>query len=376
MKTIQRAAALAGMALLLGACAAPNRGESEVKNPRFAPLKIAGLAGRPSWWQVRPAEITEACRNVKRGRAEVIATAPLGYPVYALFYGECPPAAGTANWSAGSASDDPDAYLGKAPRKQTVVWVSGFHGAEAEGVAAAMNLIHLLETGRDLRGKSRDSLLELVKNYNLIIIPCLNMDGRSISPDHLNGVTKDEFLNASQGSWRDGRMIGWRGSKAHFPLPLDQVAYPGGYPNSEGFNPMHDAEPGNIRTAEVRGLLNLVGKYGVDLLINFHSYSFDPAILPPGEERALFLYEAINRALYEAKFRKEPVNPKPQLSSAVNFNTLIPLTSGGMAITLECPVAQNFSFDDFVDINLLTLEAALKTGTERPFFDRQANFNP
>ena len=38
---------------------------------------------------------------------------------------------------------------------QVVMLVCGVHGAEAEAVAGAMNLIALLETGVDLRGVAR-----------------------------------------------------------------------------------------------------------------------------------------------------------------------------------------------------------------------------
>ncbi|MGE4564391.1 MAG: M14 family zinc carboxypeptidase [Victivallaceae bacterium] len=374
-----RVLAVAGALALAGEGMIGQAGGSELeqagdvyRETRFPPCRIEGLVERPAWWKVRPREIIEACRQVKKGRAEVIAHTPLGFPVYAVFYGECPPVSGTANWSAGSSSDDPDAYFGKGARKPTVVWVAGFHGAEAEGVAGSMNLLSLLETGKDLRGRSRDSFLELASRFNLIIVPCLNMDGRAISPDHLNGVSYQDFRHVSQGSWADGTLIGWRGSKAWFPLPLERVAYPGGYPNSEGFNPMHDAEPGNIRTAEVRGLLNLVGRYGVDLLVNAHSYENAPAALPPGEERAFAVADAINRALFEAGLRTEPVLPMSQTARGVNFNTLVPLTSGGMAVTLESPVSQGYTFDQLAEITYVTIEAALGAELEKSPNERQS----
>ncbi len=363
---------LAGEGLIGQALAATETGgeAGHFRETRFTPCRIEGLVERPAWWRVRPAEIIAACRQVKKGRSEVIAHTPLGYPVYAVFYGDCPPVSGTANWSAGSASDDPDAYFGKGARKPTVLWGAGFHGAEAEGVAGSMNLLSLLETGKDLRGRSRDSLVELASRFNLIIVPCLNMDGRAISPDHLNGACYQDFRHASQGSWADGSLIGWRGSKAHFPLPLERVAYPGGYPNSEGYNPMHDAEPGNIRTAEVRGLLRLIGRYGVDLVVNAHSYENPPAALAPGETRAFVVVDGINRALFEAGLRKEPVPPMAKTASGVNFNTLVPLTSGGMAVTLESPVSQGYSFDQLAEISYVTLEAALRAELDLPSSDR------
>lgn len=108
-----------------------------------------------------------------------------------------------------------------------MVWCAGIHGAEAESVAFAVNLIELLEHGADLLGRSHERLVSLLGHYRLIVLPCVNMDGRSISPDHLRGVPYETFRRVSQGCWLDGSLIGWRGSKEFFPLPLDRVAHPG-----------------------------------------------------------------------------------------------------------------------------------------------------
>ena len=56
------------------------------------------------------------------------------------------------------------------------------------------------------------------------------------------------------GYHKDGSLIGWRGSKEYFPLPIDRVSFPGGYPNADGVNIMHDATPGDIRSEEAKGI--------------------------------------------------------------------------------------------------------------------------
>ena len=225
-----------------------------IQPTRFKPIEIPGLAPRPDFWKVRPQEIMDLCaRATKCSRKEVIAHTPLGYPVYALFYGDFNDAPPQTNWSAGSSSTTWKNYMGNPPpAKQTFLFVAGIHGAEPECVAGAMNLIQLLETGADFRGRANPALLDLISKYRFIVVPCANMDGRAISPDHLHGLGWHDFRAASQGTWKDGSLIGWRGSKSWFPLPLDKVGYPGGYPNADGFNIMHDAAPGHIRTAEGR----------------------------------------------------------------------------------------------------------------------------
>lgn len=343
----------------------------------FHPMKIAGLAERPDWWKVRPDEIIGRAASVRRGRAEAIAVTPGKYPVYAVFYGDFSDAELQTNWSAGSSSGNPASYCRRAGRKPTALFLAGIHGAEAESVAAAMNLIETLENGVDFRGDKHEKLVSLLKHYRLIIVPCANMDGRALSPDHLKGAPRADFLMASQGAWLDGRLIEWLGSKEYFPLPLDRVSFPGGYPNAAGFNLMHDACPGNIRSAEARGILRLVERYAVDLVLNGHSCECEPMLLAPQEfnyrhhqERGLRAYSAVNRALLESGLRSEPMPDPPRLDRGVNLNTLITLASGALAMTLECCVSLRFDFAELMEPNFIALETLLESGLADPFVDR------
>lgn len=356
--------------------------------PAFQPMVLPYLEPRPDFWRVRPAEIEQLCRSVQKGRAEIITRTPAGRPVYAVFYGDFTEEPPQTNWSAGSSSTTWKSYVGGAPQdRQTVLFCAGIHGAEAESVAAAVNLIQLLETGKDFRGKENAELCELVSHYRLIVVPCVNMDGRALSPDHLRGATFEDFRAASQGTWRDGSLIGWRGSKEHFPLPLDKVAYPGGYPNSEGINIMHDATPGDVRSPEARALLALVARWRVDLLLNGHSCEYAPFIVPPAEvnypqnlRRGLACAEKVTCALAEAGLRPQPQLPM-KASKGVNLNTLATLSSGALALTLECSVSydrpqnptRHYSFDELMEPNFIMLKVMLKDGLEQPFVNR-ANF--
>ena len=119
---------------------------------KFKPFEIPNLEPRPDFWKVRPNEIIDVCKSVKRGHSEIIATTPGGFPVYAVFYGDFTEAPPQTNWSAGSSSTTYKSYVGDKPDKQTILFCAGIHGAEAECVAAAVNLIQMLETGKDFRG--------------------------------------------------------------------------------------------------------------------------------------------------------------------------------------------------------------------------------
>jgi hypothetical protein len=276
------------------------------------------------------------------------------------------------------------------PSKQTFLLLTGVHGAEPECVAGAINLIQALETGRDFRGKEHLELLELISKYRFIIVPCLNMDGRAISPDHLRGVEWTTFRKVSQGVWKDGSRIGWRGSKSWFPLPLDKVSYPGGYPNADGYNIMHDACPGDIRTEEARAILKLASRWRVDAVLNGHSYESAPSIIrhssidvPANEARNGAIAARINAAINKSGLRERKISLMSEGTPRINLNTMLALASGALTLTLECSVSYDkarrsdlpaptkmYTFDELMEPLFISLREYLKDGLERPFLIR------
>ncbi len=386
---------MASAATAAAGCCTGQGSQSGVRPTRFPPMKVDGLEPRPDFWRVRPGEIVELCANAaKCSRKEVICRTPLGYPVYALFYGDFNEPPPQTNWSAGQGSTTYRNYTGRpAGGRQTFLFLAGVHGAEPETVAGAVNLIQTLETGADFRGRRHDDLAELIAQYRLIVVPCVNMDGRAISPDHLRGVDWNTFRHVSQGTWKDGSRIGWRGSKAWFPLPLDRVAYPGGYPNADGYNIMHDAAPGDIRTAEARALLKLAARWRVDALLNGHSFEHRPTVLAPtaidypeklARGRAIRL--RCNKALHAAGLTPSPPPPPEKDSPSkpgINLNNVLSLSSGAIALTLESSVSydrpdkpprskptRKYTFDELMEPTFITLREYLADGLEKPFLVR------
>ena len=335
---------------------------ADIRPTRFKPIELAGLEPRPDFWKVRPQEIIDICeRATKCSRKEIIAHTSLGYPVYALFYGDFPDAPPQTNWSAGASSTTWKNYMGNPPpAKQTFLLLAGVHGAEPECVA------------------------------RFIIVPCANMDGRAISPDHLRGVAWHDFRAASQGTWKDGSLVGWRGSKSWFPLPLDKVSYPGGYPNADGYNIMHDATPGDIRTAEARGILNLVARWRVDAVLNGHSYEHAPSAITPSAvdlpakvERVNAISDRINAAIHAAGLRAGKISANRTPTSTINLNTVLALASGALTLTLECSVSfdrpikppkvkptRTYTFDELMEPLFIAVREYLADGLDRPFLVR------
>ena len=276
-------------------------------------------------------------------------------------------------WPAAASSSDPDSFKTSGYDPQCVMLIAGVHGAEPEGVVTVLNLIHLLETGRDLRGCPHPRLLGLLKQYRLVMVPCCNPDGRRISPDHMEGVPDEEFHRISQGVWHDGSTITWAQSKEYFPLPLDRVAFPGGYPNRDGYNIMHDCTPGKLCTREAEAVLSLVERCQPDLFLNLHSQERESLLCRPGTfnyagniRRGNQLAAEVYRALVKAGI--PALEPKGS-SQALNLNTAAVMLSGTQALTYESSTCIG-TFDQRLEAHYIMLETVLASGLKKPFAPR------
>ncbi|MBN2583902.1 MAG: hypothetical protein JXL80_12615, partial [Planctomycetes bacterium] len=312
-----------------------------------------------------------------KGDVREVATTPGGFPVWAVSYGPPQARPGTATWGIGSSSRNTASYRTSENDPQVIMLVCGVHGAEAESVAGAVNMLSLLETGHDLCGNERPQLLDLIARYRLVILPCVNMDGRAVSPDHLRGADADQFRRASQGYWADGTDIGYPGCKEHAPLPLDRVAHPGGYPNADGYNIQHDCCPGDLRTPEAQGLLKLVADEQADLVLNMHSHSIGGQILgasllayPLHVQRIHTYKQRIHDALDAKGLRPAPVYPIEQ-RGGIGINTACVMASGGMAVTFEQSAIADWTFEEALEVHYTVIETFLEWGLKEPFSPRQ-----
>lgn len=357
--------------------------DSGYGNLKFSKYEIPGLEATPDFWKVRPEQIIDLCENVKVGKSEIIAKTPAGFPVYAYFYGDFSEPAPQTNWSAGNSSSSIMAYLGEVEHPQTIMLLSGIHGSEPEGVAAAVNMIQMLETGKDFRGVTDTTFMNLASKYRLIIIPCANMDGRAISPDHLRGQPYEVFRKACQGTWKDGSLVGWKGSKKYFPLPLDQVSYPGGYPNSEGYNIQHDIAPGDMRTEEAKAICRLMARWRVDAMLNAHSCQYAPHMVAPSQvetirhqQRAMEIADTVNARLLRDSLRFKPASRKK--SETLNLSSIVNWCSGGFGITLECSSSYDnidkpkvcYTFDQLMEPVFMSMNAIMESGLQKPLAER------
>ena len=345
------------------------------KKKNFSPLQFLHLEQRPAWWLSRLHEIDSIVNSVKIGEHQILLKKENQHCVHALLYGVKNLSEPILPWSPAASSGDPELYKSSGYSPQRIMLISGIHGAEPEGVVANLNLISLLENGVDLRGKERPKLVDLLNSYQIAIIPCLNPDGRNISPDHLRGASMEEFRAASQGVWDSGICIEWQESKRYFPLPLDKVQHPGGYPNEDGYNIMHDCAPGNLRTSEAKAILQFTEKYQPDFILNLHSCEFHPFLMasaldyPHNVRRNLSLMKKVFNVLNNAGLLEENAEFHSNLSNTININTAMMLNSGALTSIFESTTCFG-DFEQILEAHYLLFETVLEDGLKERFSPR------
>ena len=159
---------------------------------------------------------------------------------------------------------------------------------------------------------------------------------------------------------------------------------------------MHDATPGDIRTAESRGILNLAARWRVDAVLNGHSYEHAPSAITPSAvdlpakvARVNAISDRINAAIHAAGLRSDKASANRTPTSTINLNTVLALASGALALTLECSVSfdrrplregerprepqsvpRTYTFDELMEPLFIAVREYLADGLERPFLVR------
>lgn len=225
----------------------------------------------PEFWKGNVKDVENMMNSVEKGKVSIICKSAGNRNVYLVEYGKKNNLKRTANYSSATGARSTKYYADKSGRDYvpTVLLVGSTHGNEWEGTVALNNLISIIETGTDLDGKRHDFLLEAMEGVNLLIIPCLNPDGRARIPlETMAGQTFDKFRYYSQGTWKDGSPCNWPECKSVHPIK-DACDFMGGYFNDDGVNIMHD----NFffpMAEETKAILRVADEYVPDMTILLH----------------------------------------------------------------------------------------------------------
>lgn len=339
----------------------------------------------PAFWLTSVSEVDGFLdARIQRGQVRSIGLSAGKRHLRAVFYGTPRTGKGTTTFSGSLGFRDIRAYLGPDHARKVYMAFASIHGGEVEAIAGMVNLLSVLETGRDLRGREWPGITSAAQQLDrIILIPILNPDGRARVPYRMlrhwgSDETVVEYFNT--GAHPDGKLLGWPGVKQFIPLDFSQTQFPGGYPNDAGVNLMHDDFFGRPQP-ETRALFDLTAAERPDLLLNLHTGAvfpkflkelFEPSLVPAWED----LYRRAMTALTKAGFRQttdlaresDPARVEP---STFNLNTALNLNSGLLPVLIESPshagsVAKrdgapvNFTPVDLVTIQLICHQEAMR----------------
>ncbi len=336
----------------------------------------------PAFWIGDVENLPGRWEKLTLGQVRRIAESPGGRPIHLIAYGEREEVQHRANFNSAVGGRDLSAYMDKAARKKPVVYFVGpVHGHEVEGLTGLVNLIHVMETGHDLRGREHAELRRLGRNCRLLIIPNGNPDGTTrFEPRAAQGLPMDEFQFWGMGTWADDTIAVWPASKRRHPRVGKEIGWMGCYFNDKGINPMHD-EFFAPMGPEAPAIFRVAMEEGPDLAVSLHSHGSKPAVLRPAyvpmevQEDVRKLAEQFND-LMEARglphggvFKAKPETGNPP--APFNLVSALYHVSGAAAFTFECPHGIDHekmcqvTLDQILDIQLGLYEAMLRFAVEK-----------
>ncbi|WP_409346176.1 M14 family zinc carboxypeptidase [Paenibacillus sp. MBLB4367] len=299
------------------------------------------------FWKGGLSDIEACLSGVATGKVRELAVSAGGRPIPIVEYGEKEDFGRRANYGSACGAGNPEHYARKGKdAKPVLLLTGGVHGGELEGIVAMTNLIRLLETGTDYRGERHDYLYENARRFRLLLIPCLNPDGRARLPvDSLIDVPYEKFVYYMQGTWKDGSLCSWPDCKAVHPIK-DASDYLGTYFNDDGVNFMHDNFFSPM-ARETSALLDLADREAVDFSILLHGGANNPNHFYEIYYIPLFIMQkqqAFNRRMGRAyEERGLPFAERNQIAAdqgkypypSINLTTAIHHACGGMSMTFE-----------------------------------------
>lgn len=305
----------------------------------------------PSFWLSTVDEVADFLyKNVEKGQILIIGNSSGGRHIRAVTYGKPRIGEGTTTFSGSLGFRDVRAYRGPDHEKKVYLGMAAVHGGEFEGIVGMVNLISVLETGKDLRGKKWPEINEVANQLDrIILIPMVNPDGRARIPLRMETYnntdhTIHEYLNT--GGYPDGTIIGWPQVKEFIPLDFGRPLFPGGYPNDAGVNIQHDDFLG-IRQPETQALFDLTERERPDLIINMHTGAVYMSMHRPFCEPvlstvfdSLYKYVHTRLALEGLQHTKNPLieaDPGRAPSSKFNLDGALNLHCGALSVVVESP---------------------------------------
>jgi hypothetical protein len=289
-------------------------------------------------------------QSISKGKVAQIGTTAGGRPMNAVFYGQQRNGTGTTTFSGSLGYGDVRAWIGPDYERKVYFAMAAVHGGEFEGIVGAVNLLSVLESGKDLRGREWPEITAAAQKLDrIIILPVANVDGRSrvplrMMPHQRTDHTLSEYFNT--GGKLDGTIIGWPQCKRDIPVDFSKVQFPGGYPNDAGVNFQHDDFMGR-RQPETTALLELAARERPDVTLNMHTGAvfmhplrpfLEPVLTPAFEDMYRRIMSGLTRAgLQRTDDVAREANPARERISVFNLDSALNMHCGSLSVLVESP---------------------------------------
>jgi len=328
--------------------------------PYDAPQKwLDTLKDVPEYWKGSLEDIEDIVKTIKRGKVTLGCKSAGGRNIYMIEYGERNHFTRTSSYvSATSDSKDTEAYANKTAdgMKPCLMLFGGIHGAEFEGIVVLLNLIQILETGKDFRGEENKEIYDLAEQFHLIIIPSINPDGRARFPyKSVWGMPIKTFRYFAQGTWKDGSLCMHPACKQIHPIK-EASGFLGCYFNDDGYNIQQDILP--VITREGRFLHEVAHEFAPDVIMNLHGCCDSEGFLCGGGSAPQKIRNEITQ--FESKLGQELakqgcmflLTPKTPVGDKVNFpmgiQNALHLSCGAISLLYESNQGVDYERDEYL----------------------------
>jgi hypothetical protein len=259
--------------------------------------------------------------------------------------------------------------------------VSAIHGGEMESIAALLNLVSVLETGADLKGVAWPGLSAAAERLRLVLVPCLNPDGRARIPvDDPTVWSEAEIEKYRHGLYPDGSQIGWPACKVPHPRNPAEHAFLGSYFNDAGVNPLHGVFLSPEIAPEAHAALALALAEAPDCTLDLHSCGSGPFFLlgdvslPESYNRRSYYIEGVTRGLLWERMGIHRPWTSAGIEGALTINSAYFHLCGALPLLFEGAYGSHegnrYTHAQIVDTYLTVFEGVMAVGARERFRPR------